>query len=124
MRGRWASAGILVAVAAGCGGSDSSSDDEAAVRDAVTGFYAALESKDGKRACAALTKRARGEIVSIDGTGGSCEKELVAQFGGGSPPRITEVEVDGSEATVQLQNGEGGNATVIKQGDRWLMDSV
>jgi hypothetical protein len=124
MRGRWVSTVIAVAVVVGCGGSDSSSDDEAAVRDAVTGFYAALENKDGERACAALTKRARDEIVSIDGSGGSCKKELVAQFGGAHPPRITEVEIDGSEAKVQLQNGEGGNATLVKQGDRWLMDSV
>ena len=120
---RWCAPVVIVLAVAGCGGSDDSGD-ETDVKAAVNGFYAALERKDGKRACAALTKSARDEILSIDGSGGSCEKELVQQFGGSHPPRIVGVEIDGDEATVQLQNGEGGNATLIKQGDRWMMDSV
>ena len=111
-----------VALAGGCGDSGEA-DGEASVRRTVDDFYSALERRDGKRACAALTERARREAASIDGSGRPCEKALVDMFGGGPRPRITTVEVDGDEATVQLTGGEGGNATLVKKGDAWYLNA-
>jgi hypothetical protein len=120
--GRGVAALAALAVAAGCGDSEPS-DDEADVRRAVDGFYTALEHRDGKRACAALTEEARREPGAIDGSGEPCEEAIVEMFGGPPRPGIASVEVDGSEATVQLTGGEGGTATLVKKDGRWRLDA-
>ena len=123
-RRAWGVAALAaVAIAAGCGNSQKSTD-EADVRQVVEGFYTALENRDGKRACAALTEEARREPGSIDQSGRPCEEALVEMFGGPPRPRIARVEVDGNEATVQLTDGgEGGTATLVKEDGRWQLEA-
>jgi hypothetical protein len=114
----------LAAMAAGGGcGESGGSDEEAQVRQTVKSFYAALERRDGKRACAALTDRARRETEAIDGSNRPCEVALVDLFGGQPPPRITSIEIGDGKATVGLMNGEGGNASLVKTSGSWRFDA-
>jgi hypothetical protein len=118
----------VAALTGSCGGSDSEpSADEAKARQTAAAFYAALERKDGERACALLTPAERRDADPEETPPRPCEEALVDMFGGQPVPPLDTVEIDGDEAVIQVPagpgSGEGGNVTLVRDGDRWLLSS-
>jgi hypothetical protein len=100
--------GFLIAVAAIAVGGCSGSGEEAAVRETLDAYVAALRAADPDAVCALLTE---GELADLERSGSCVEVftqgfELVAEAGVEVPEyEITEVEVDGDTATATLVSG-------------------
>lgn len=104
---------------------------EAAARRTIVDFYAAMERRDGKRACAALTNENRRELRTVNVPKGSplrsCEEVIVDEFGGFPAPRITRVRAEGNTASVTVvapaAEGGGGTSELVKRGNEWKVDA-
>src|SRR3954447_7853757 len=89
---------LLAPLLAGC----AQADDRTAVRATTERFFAALHAKDARAACAALSADTRAELESQEGR--SCPRVVTSiQVQGG---RTTRVEVDVTNAKVDLSSGE------------------
>ncbi|HET6494689.1 MAG TPA: hypothetical protein VFH61_04885 [Thermoleophilia bacterium] len=131
---RRATAPVLVVAAllalAGCG------SDEDNVSDAVTTYYDALADGDGEKACDQLSGNGTRELVAfaneqLPELGTLDCASIVEQFSGliGEDERnilrdaeVTDVEIDGDEATAQIEGATASPVLVKSDGD-WLIDS-
>ncbi len=120
---------------AGCGGADSSPEDKA--RSAVNDFFAAVDDKDGKRACEQMIPRAQLDFVEplilgggtgdISGKGDPCgavidalSAETRRQLKKIGDAEIEDVDVAGDRATVLT--GAGKYGIEERNGDYKLAD--
>jgi hypothetical protein len=127
---------LLVAVAAGCGGSIHRAAPGAAARATVTRYFQALAAGRADRACATLTPESRTklaewghEIVRLRER--SCAAALGALLrspGGpglrriGAGARVTAVRAGGEQATVRVA-GVAQPLSVVRDGGAWLLES-
>jgi hypothetical protein len=92
---------VLLVVATGVVGCGQG-DDRAAVRSVTNGFLSAYAAQRGPAACAALSADTRAELVSSEGE--ACARAIGSlQLHGG---RITKVEIQVTDAKVDLSSGE------------------
>ena len=137
---------LAVAALAGCGSDDEESDsggDEAAVLEAVDGFYAGILDGDGEAACGQLTEEAVTQLESEAtglAPGTTCEdavEQVVALFNEDAKQAIAEVEPSVTEITDttavvettainQAQEGtdseiqeETIEINLVKEGEEW-----
>lgn len=117
---------LLVAGAltlAGCGGSG----DEDAVRDALTEYVEALESGDGRTACARMTEPLQEILLNASPHASDCA-EAVAQLESGGGDRgelsIDGIEVDGDAARASVAvGGDAGTRHSLRRVDGdWRVD--
>lgn len=122
-------------VAAGCGGSDATSDAEQ-IRDTVSAYATAFADGDGKQVCERLTARAQKEIVGqgkvLGGTSSTCEqtiKQIASAISDADKKslreiKVTKLTVDGDTATLQAGAGNSANTRMRKVDGEWLVDGA
>jgi hypothetical protein len=100
--------------AAGCG----RGDDRAAVRAVTDRFFAAVDSQDGRTACAQLSPSTRTELQSQEQK--ACSKAVTAlELQRGT---VIQVEIYLRSAAVELSSGE---TAFLDQGERgWRLSAV
>jgi hypothetical protein len=131
MRSLSALATVLLALAVGCGGSESSSAGH--VRATVDDWLNALSSGDSPRACASLTPNLRRSIdtqLRIRGEKATCRTFAAKWTGGSTPPgrrgaHVTAVSVTGARARASLAAPPDRESEVQlrKLGGHWLIQN-
>ena len=128
MRTTCAVAVLAASAVAACGGGG----DEPAVRNAVTGWIAAVVRHDGVAACASLSSDLRSRIerhLLGEGTKGTCKRWAARWVSPRHPAshgdaRITAIRIHDTRATVTLvaPGLPAGHATLVKEDGRWRID--
>jgi hypothetical protein len=129
-----ASIAALALVAAGCGDSGDSAEDD--VKDAANGFYRSIKDKDFTEACDLLTDQTKKQLEDLGkqlktakGSGGGCKEVLEASDKAGAFKNagkadsldFEEVKVDGDSATVKTK-GDSEPTQFKKIGGEWKID--
>jgi hypothetical protein len=110
---------LLAAVVTGCGVGPAT--DEEKISETATTYLRSLADGDTAKACAQLTRRARGE---------RCEQTIGDRLSRLDPDSLTNaadasigIDVDGDTATATLSEPEGARFLLAKVGDEWRIDS-
>lgn len=110
-------------VAAGCGGSSSSDnqEDEQAINDLVAKLNQATADKDASEFCLIMQPSAVEETFhDIDRC--VAETKPILKAAGDQPQlKVESIEVSGDAATVQFSGSAGGEATFVKEGGQWYV---
>lgn len=136
-------AAILLVLVAGCGGDESASSSEApadnktAIKETVTGYYAALAGQDAEAACEFLSPSGQGEVVKFAAstdrslTGAGCAEGVKAFYFGAEDVDFVEVSQDALSGTLIINNETASLKAenrlpfrLEKEGDRWLIASL
>lgn len=111
---------VLVASASTACGVGAATDEEK-ISKTATAYLGALADGDAAKACAQLTRRARGE---------RCEQMITERLSQLEPDALKnaadgsmEIDVDGVRATAGLSQPEGARFLLAKVGGEWLIDS-
>lgn len=110
---------LLAAVVAGCGVGPAT--DEETISKTATTYLRALADGDTAKACAQLTRRAKGE---------RCEQMITERLSRLDPDSLNnaadasmDIDVEGGTATAGLSEPEGARFLLAKVGDEWRIDS-
>jgi len=110
---------LLAVVLTGCGVGPAT--DEEKISKTATTYLGALADGDTAKACAQLTRRARGE---------QCEQTITERLSQLEPDALKdaadgsmEIDVDGDRATVGLSEPEGARFLLAKVASEWRIDS-
>jgi hypothetical protein len=110
----------ISALMAGCGGPESSSsDEEAAVAEAVTTFNRSLDERDGASGCEVLTEEGQQELADFTGDP-SCEEAIDGYRVGSSDYAEREVgvvSVEETTATAQSVTEDGPIRVPLENAD-------
>lgn len=116
-----ASAAILAAAIAGCGGSqETSTADEQAVRDLVAQLNKATVDRDAEAACDVIAPSSMKETFQ---TRSRCVREtgaIMKNAGKQEPVTVDSVSVDGDRATVTFE-GRNFDQEVVREDGRWYI---
>jgi hypothetical protein len=129
---RGACAGALIAALAfgafGCGGGGGESDT---VKNTVKSFFTALANRDGKKACALLSKAS---VQATQVGGGDCAKALKSVSVQAVPDNkrdeaknieVTSVKLRGTTAIAVAKGKKGTQQlTLVKEGGKWKFASL
>jgi hypothetical protein len=110
---------LLAGALTGCGVGKASNEEK--ISKTATTYLGALADGDTAKACAQLTRRARGE---------RCEAALMERLSQLEPDALTRaadgsmhIEVDGNTATAELSEPERARLVLRKIGAEWRIDS-
>ena len=119
-------AAIAATVLAGCGGSDSGSDDEGAVREVIAELTTASRAGDGDKICNELFSPLLNKSIA-DASKRPCAREVSDKlFSEKAEFDVKEVEVNDAQAsaTVTDQFNKTSVLTLVKQEEKWLISGV
>jgi hypothetical protein len=110
---------LLAPVLAGCGVGPATNEEK--ISKTATAYLTALADGDVAKACAQLTRRAKG---------GGCEAAMTERLSRLDSDSLTraadgsmDIDVDGDTATAGLSEPEGARFVLARIGDDWRIDS-
>ena len=119
-------AALAATVLAGCGGSDSSSDDEGAVREVIAELTTASRAGDGDKICNELFSPLLKQSIT-DASKRPCAREVSEKlFSEKAEFDVKDVEVNEAQATASVtdQFDKTSVLTLVKQEEKWLISGV
>jgi hypothetical protein len=110
---------LLPGALTGCGVGPAT--DEEKISEAATTYLRALADGDAAKACAQLTRRAKGK---------RCEQTIKERLSGLDPDSLKnaadasmDIDIGGDTATAGLSKPEGVRFVLVKVGEEWRIDS-
>jgi hypothetical protein len=129
----WLFACLALALPFGACGGDGGSDENA-VKDAVNGLNGALADEDEEKVCDSLSKQGKEQVTESGGRAGkrvTCESILrlgfafTDTFKGARDAKVTDVQVDGNEATATVEfKRKTGDVSLVKEDGEWKLDDL
>jgi hypothetical protein len=110
---------LLAAALTGCGVGRASNEEK--VSKSAIAYLRALASRDTAKACAQLTRRARGDLCE------ATMKERIARLDSDALTRAADgsidIDVHGDRATAGLPEPDGARLVLVRGGGEWKIDS-
>jgi hypothetical protein len=110
---------LLAPVLAGCGVGPATNEEK--ISKTATAYLMALADGDAAKACAQLTRRAKG---------GGCEAAMTERLSRLDSDALRQaaedsmdIEIHGDTATAALSEPEGARLLLVNDGDEWRIDS-
>src|SRR5919198_432165 len=110
---------LLASALTGCGIGPATKQEK--VSKTATSYLRALAKGDTTKACAELTRRARGESceATMKQPGARLDSDALTRAANGS----MDIDVHGNRATARLPEPDGARFLLVKTGSEWKIDS-